>query len=1090
MPKFESVQLDILNSNSKNQLVSAGAGSGKTTIMIEKIANLILKEKVPVESLLVVTFTVLAGEEMKSRLIEKLNNELQISGDKQSIISLINQVKMASIDTIDGFSSKTIKKYFYELNISPNIEIISDATRDYYLTRAMNLTIEKLSKETDKVNLILDFYGGNRRNFEPIKEMILNTYYNIINIENYDSFLQKSREEYLNSEYSDNIILKYIIKSCKNLKSEIIHMDRNLPKEILDKIDCMYAQICNLNTNLNLKSNLIALNNINIIEFSKKQVTEYPNLAKLNNAIKNFNKVKSKLQENGIDENFDIKNEKIIQYYDIFIEILTNFIKNYQNLKEKNNLIDFNDLNRLMLKLLKNERVKNELQSKYKYIFVDEYQDVNPLQDALLSSVVSKDSYLFTVGDVKQSIYAFRGSSPEWFLEKYNNYQKNPELGTKFDMNVNFRSNPKILNFINEIFSKLMTKESSGIDYIRDAMIEPKRDDIVDDKVKIILTKENKDKQLAKGVYSVKEHAKNIKDIVEDNESLLVINLITELIGTDFYDSKIKQIRSLKYSDIAILSRSEKDDSMQALIEMLKSHNIPVNSNNSLDIKNSEGVKLILSILKCVCNIADDVDYFATFMAITNMNIGDFISIRDTSKSLLCNLQEHINEKINVGFKNLENIKIASYTKTNSELIRYILNDIRLKYYFLVKPDGEKELQLIEEFLEKISTVEDNLNLTEFIKVVESNVSKNADFNSLDKVESVTIQTIHKSKGLEYPVVILFNASKQFNFINDNQAINFNKDIGLGLDYFDIENRTKSPSSVKYAIRLENMDKGFKEELRLLYVALTRAKNKLIITGEYNENLFDEDKTIKKNSFIGTILSCYENNLQEGENQFKYCDIAFVDEVFDTTKSKQESKKEIVLLGQDFEYKNREKFAIPLKNTVTGLNSQENERTKFDTRKQLRSEIQVLADEDRATIGTHYHTALEKLDFTKEYEKNTDFSDVDYTKIKRAHEIISPLTKNAIAIKKEADFMMYTSYNNLVKSEVTDKVLVQGVVDLIIEYDKNITIIDYKFSRLNAKTLKEKYLEQLNLYKMAVEKYFNKPVTKTLIYSIETGELV
>ena len=228
------------------------------------------------------------------------------------------------------------------------------------------------------------------------------------------------------------------------------------------------------------------LKNVNVQMFTKKEAEGSESISEVNAEIKAFNKFFEKLKEHGIDEDFDVKNEQILKILSIFIDLVRNFIKNYNFLKQKNNLIDFNDLNRLMLKLLENENIRKELQKKYKYVFIDEYQDVNPLQDSLISKIVGKDTKLFMVGDVKQSIYGFRGASPEWFLEKYNDFKTDKNLGEAFDMNVNFRSSPMILNFINETFSKLMTKNQTDIDYSNDCIIEPKRDDIVDAKVKIL----------------------------------------------------------------------------------------------------------------------------------------------------------------------------------------------------------------------------------------------------------------------------------------------------------------------------------------------------------------------------------------------------------------------------------------------------------------------------------------------------------------------------------------------------------------------------------------------------------------------------
>lgn len=1088
MKNFEKIQLDILNATNKNQLVSAGAGSGKTTVMIEKIANLLIKDKVPVENLLVVTFTVLAAEEMKERLQAKLVSELNISEDKDAILALIEDIKTASIDTIDGFSSKTIKKYFYELNISPNIEIITDATRDYYLSKAMKKTLDDYSKDSEKINMLIDIFGGNRRNLENIKSMVLSCYLNVINIEDYEKFLDDSVNEYIDSIKSEAVVNKYISNYIDRLKRTIRDNYSSVQVDIQEKLK-NYLNILDIfNINLSLKTNLMNLEKINISSFSIKEVKNNQELKEINELINEFNDLKKDLKNNGIDENFDKINEKIIIYFKYFIEILKKFINNYTKLKEKNNLIDFNDLNRLMLKLLDNENIRQELNQKYKYIFIDEYQDVNPLQDSLMSKLVDKDTSLFTVGDVKQSIYGFRGASPEWFLNKYNNYKKKVDQGKAFDMNINFRSNPKVLNFVNEIFSKLMTKETADIDYLHDCMIDAKRTDIVDDKVKIMLCCDKGEDNIASGIYSVKNSPRDENVTSKDLESYLVVKTITELIGSSFYDANLKQNRTLTYSDIAILTHSQKDENSLILIDMLKQAGIPVNVTNSVDVENSETIKLILSILKCVIHEADDVDYLATFMAMTDMDINDVVKIRDKNKSLYENLIENLDEiKISSGFKLLEDIQAKSYVSSNRDLIRYILNDCKLKYYVLRMENGTKELNLVEEFLNKISPVEDNLGLAEFIDMIESNISKGSDFLNVDREDSVVFQTIHKSKGLEYPVVILYNSSKMFSYLRENDSITFNADLGLGVDYFDLANRTKQEGLVKYAIKKKNALKGYKEELRLLYVAMTRAKNKLIITGQYSNGLF-KDKKIKNTNFMNMILSCFQN-LEEGTNERENCIIDFVDVDLAKPLKKEHYNRQVEELYTNFDYSNSDKFSIPLKNTVTGLNSELSQQNRFEAKKWLNPTMQYDVQEDRALIGTHYHMALEQLDFSKEYEKNTEFDDVDYAKIKRAHDVISKLAKGCVNIKKEADFMMYVPYNKIVSGDIDDKILIQGVCDLIIEYEDSITIVDYKFSHLSIESLKQKYQEQLNIYKMAVESAYGKKVEHVFIYSINTGEL-
>lgn len=1098
---FEQIQLDIINSSAKNQLVSAGAGSGKTTVMIEKIANLIIEKDVPISSLLVVTFTVLAATEMKQRLESKLKQKLadvdtdttlnaeQIEAKKRKILSKLDEIQTASIDTIDGFNAKTIKKYFYELNINPNIEIISDTTRDFYINRAMRMAVETISKDKSKISILLDLFGGNARNLKNLEQLVIDIYNKIINLEDYVAFVQDAKKEYIINQKSELIVNNAIIQKAIDLSTILKQEIANYPQDILDKFHTNIEQLQKINKSLTLKANLMALNSIKLLSFDKKQIAQYDCLADLNQEIDEFESTVKQLENDGIDPNYDLHNEQIAEHFEYVCDLLELFMQNYDNIKAKNNLMDFNDMSRKMLELLAIDRVRADLQQRYQYIFIDEYQDVNPLQDRIMSQIASPTTQVFTVGDVKQSIYGFRGSSPEWFLQKYNNFKQNQSNGSAFDMNINYRSNPLILEFINQIFVPLMTIHTADIDYKNTAQIEPRRTDIVDEKPTILLISNEKPKLEAKGVYSVKNDVQTTPATdPKVYQAACVAEIITNLINKPFYDANLKQNRPLTYKDIAILTRVTNDESIDILINMLRQCNIPVSLNNKLQTSKSEGIKLVLSILKCVNNTADDVDYLATFMALTNLQFDDIMSIRKREQSLIADLLENQanNPQIALGFEKLNQIRLQSYVCLNNQLINYILNDMQVKNYLQSMQFGEKEVRLIEQFVSSLG-VENSLSLADFVTIVEANVSRGNDYLDTDKEDSVTFETIHKSKGLEYPVVILFDAGKVFK--HDSDDILFNADIGLGINYYDIATRQKSYSLPKYAIKLENSTKSYKEELRLLYVALTRAKNKLIITGTYSPSLFKSK--IKKSSFLNMILSCYQSAIMAGRTDFNLCKFVFLDDVKSNTISNTEPVPEIEFLKPDFEYADKAKFNVTIKNSVTGLNTKQSEQLHFNTKAYLTPQTQYLTTEDRAQIGTHYHKALELLDLTCAYNKNTDFDDVDYKKIKLAHDVLSKIVVGAKQIHKEADFMMNMPYNQIVpNTDITDNVLVQGVLDMLVEYEDHFDIVDYKFSNLKAVVLKQKYAEQLRLYKMAVEKSFNKPVEHVYIYSINTGELV
>ena len=1089
MKKFEKIQLDVLSSKNQNQLVSAGAGSGKTTVMIEKIANLLLHDNVDINSLLVVTFTVLAAQEMKDRLIAKVR-ECADGADVQELAKiqkLINDIQTASIDTIDGFNSKTIRKYFYELKISPNIDIISDSTRDYFMTKAMKITMDNWEKSSEEVELMIDYFGGNRRNLKPIEQMILDTYNKIVCLEDYDEFLVKARNEYLNSSNSEYIVNSYLGALVDRTYKITRDNYSNLESVVKEKIDNLCDEFEKFNFNLNFQYNLKVLDEFDIA-FTKKELS-VDGIREINKHVQRILKLKTDLKNNKIDENYQEINEKILFYYDIFEKLLKNFINNYTALKEKNNLIDFNDLNRLMLKLMENENISHELQEKYRYIFIDEYQDVNPLQDKLMTTIAGENTNVFMVGDVKQSIYGFRGASPEWFLNKYNKLKAQDD-DSVFDMNVNFRSNPKILNFINELFTKLMVKETSDIDYAHTAMIEPKRDDIVDENVKIMLIYDKSDAKVDTGVYSVKDYKYEEVFDADEKQCMKVVEEITKLIGTKVYDANQKATRELTYNDIAILTHSEKDTLSLKLIKMLRAHAIPVRVANKIDVQDSETIKLIISILKCVIGTADDVDYLAAFLAITNLDMDDIASLRDKSINFYDNLRNRLdNDEVLSGFNKIEELKNRSACLDNAELINYILDDLKVKYFIMRKRNGDAELQTLGNFVLKLSEAEKSLSLCEFVDMIESSVGTGSDVELSDDDNSVVLETIHKSKGLEYPVVILFNASKMFTYIRDNDEVNINSDVGIGFDYFDSSNRTKCYTLPKFAIKIKNSQKSYKEELRLLYVALTRAKNKLYIFGNYTDKMLKE-KDVNQTSFANMILDCFIDTYSGQDIIRPNFEIRFLDEFDEPDTNEEEKFVNLEEKDVNFTYKNIREQEISLKNTVTGLNSKMSETTRFDAQKWLTRLHQGLADENRASVGTHYHEVLEKVDYLGKYKNDTTFEDVDSSKIEMAYNVIHDLTKGAISVRHEADFMMYVPYNEIVKGNISDRVLIQGVIDLLIEYDDHFDILDYKFSSLPAAILKKKYAEQLAIYKLAVEKAYKKPVKNTFIYSINTGEVV
>ena len=1109
-------QQAVLDSVAQNQLISAGAGSGKTTVMIQKITDILLNNLASTDQILVVTFTNLASLEMRERLIKNISNALlnaTTEEDKTRIQNILDNLETASVDTIDAFCSKMIKKYFYQAELEPEIKIISSFSQEYYINKALDLAIKQFNLEHEQDLIILcDIFEKKSRSLDCLKENLLRAFNYCVCQKNYFSFLDNILLQYKNlNSTSAQYLNQYI---CENISINVNQILNNLPKFTdFPKLHTMLNNYCShllniVNTNC-LLDNIKILNTCPICSFSTteriKNNIDYDTLKSCANQVVDIvNEVKflSDLQ----DENY---NEYISSHLASFIALLKLFMITYADLKLENNVMDFADLERKMLELLQNEEIVKGFHETYKYIFVDEYQDINPMQDELINSLLSTSSKLFLVGDVKQSIYGFRQSTPESFINAYKTYKKNPSIGSAFDMTINYRSAPQILEFNNEIFSYLMTEKSADIDYAGTSTFAPQRTDFpTTQAVEILISNlDNKAENApVEGLYNINNHHLiSNTDSIDEMEINLVVNKIKSMIGTEIYDASTQQNRKLEYGDIAILSRGINNDKVQTLASILTQNNIPINISKHTNLKDSECVNKILAILKVINFTASDIDYTYLFTSpLIGIDYNELISVYTNRElNLYQNLQAYTQNnddlalKIKYGFNLCDEFRIISSTLNVVELINVILNKYHLRQHLIASDKGYEQLNILDEFLCSLSNEEKNLSISKFIDLIEKNINSGNDNIIRDSVNSVTIQTIHASKGLEYPVVILFNCGQQFTYITDHNELNFDIDFGIGMQYYDLDTRKRYESPTRYAIKLKNKQKSYKEELRLLYVATTRAKNKLIITGCCSEEKL-KNNVLSKDNFINLIMSAYYSkiNTKPLANQYKFtnCYIEIFNSLESTETSIVDASKSliddnIINYNLNFEYPYMQETNISIKNNVTALSRVLNEEYNIAPINLNLKENLHATNDDLAQIGIMYHSALSSIDYSCPYIFNNEEA-VDENLIKMAYSKISPLAKNCIKQFNEKQFMMYIPYSDIYpNSDLNTKILIQGVVDLILEFEDYMILVDYKYSNLPLNKLTEKYKTQLLLYKIAIEKAFKKPVKQSYIYSIKSGEI-
>ena len=1114
---FDKQQQDILDCNSQHQLVSAGAGSGKTTVMIQKITDLLINGDATTDEILVVTFTNLASVEMRERLVKNLTATLIETTDeneKVRIQNLLDGVETASVDTIDGFCSKMLKKYFYQAGLDPEIKIISSFSQEYYINKALDLSIKKFNETSENELIVLcDIFEKKTRSLDNLKDNLLKAFNYCVCQKDYDLFLDNILLQYkdLNST-SAQYLNKHI---CDNITSNLNNILKLLPyftdfTKLHKMLDAYSTHLLKLKYENCLKDNINILNTSPICSFSNtERIKDNYDYDRLKYYIENLRTITSDIKF--LNYLSDDNLSAISSHLDTFVNLLKQFIHTYSELKQENGVMDFSDLERKMLDILHTDSIIKDFHSTYKYIFVDEYQDINPMQDELINTLLSSSANLFLVGDVKQSIYGFRQSTPELFINTYKEYKQNQDLGNAFDMKINFRSSPKILEFNNEIFSYLMTEKDADIDYAKTSKFDPRNKDYPLGKdVEILVPNLDiaPEPTYASGLYSVLNHTNpdNMYS-AHDIEIKVVVNKIKSLIGTEIFDTKLKQNKTVEFGDIAILSRGINSERVQNLAKALTQNNIPINISKRTDIKDSEGVNKVLSILKVLNYTASDIDYAYFFTSpLVNISYDELISVySDHSVNLYANLQNYIAQnkdnltiKIKYGFNLCEELRIISSTMNVVELIDTILNKYHLRQHLIASEKGYDQLNILDEFINSLSAEERNLSISKFIDLIENNINSSNEIIARDSINSVTIQSIHASKGLEYPIVILFNCGQQFKYITDHNDLNFDLELGIGMQFYDLVGRKRQESHTRYAIKLKNREKSYKEELRLLYVATTRAKNKLIITGCCSENKL-RSQTLSRDNYINLILSAYYSkinaNTLSDQYDFTNCSISIINDISqvnttlsNTTKSLIDDK--IIDSNINFIYPHMQETNISIKNNVTALSRVLNEDYNIAPVKLNLAENLNATNDDLAQIGTTYHNALSCIDYNANFQYDNKDYQVDENLIKLAYNTLYPIANGCINQFNEKQFMMCVPYSDIYPdSNLDTKILIQGVVDLILEFDDHIILVDYKYSNSHINSLRERYKTQLYLYKMAIERAYHKPVKHSYIYSIKTGEL-
>ena len=945
--KWTTEQMQAIKLKGANILVSAAAGSGKTSVLVERIVNKIINDGVDIDKILVVTFTNAAASEMRQRLMDAIYKKIDENPNDDNLQRQLMLINKANISTIHSFCLNVIRNNFFEIGISNNFRV-ADSTEIEIIKQEVieDIFDNEYESQNEDFTKLLEKYATYNDDGK-LKELILRIYEFIQSDPFPDKWLQNAVESY-NIRYKENangevnssetkIVLdfsktawgkvivdkvKETLEDCKiNLESAIQEVDtypnlidfisvlktdlQEIEQILTSNFSCDNAkkteQISLLEENSNEKNQTNLWDKI-YQDLNLKAWQTWPRKSKMSEEEKeakerakairdlakaNFIEIQKLVRTNSEETVSDINamytTLKAIQ------NLVLKFKKEFAKRKREKNIVDFNDIEHLALKILVDDDGNpTEIAKKYDFneIEIDEYQDSNSVQEYILNSV-SNGHNIFMVGDVKQSIYKFRQANPKLFMDKYNKY-KLPEINqkqedtkqnenklhqdnsngnekndskesrdvnqnTKILLYKNFRSRKNILDITNLVFNNIMSKKLGEIEYTEEEALNlgasfDKPSINCETELNIIETNDEICKMKNNGTALDSESNVNNENSIENNENEDYEVIENAALEARLVAKKIKELNKAgqPYKNMTILLRSPK--SVASIYEKeLMDEGIPVFSDITTEYLNTIEIDTVMSLLKIIDNPLQDIP----FVTVLRSEIGGFtdnelIEIRLVDRNVSYyrafekakdsnDIRPELKEKINQFINLLKELKEEEKTKPLDELIWDIYNKTGYYHYVGLMPDGILRQANLKKLFEKAREYEkiSLKGLFNFILFMEKVGTSSGSIDSAriigENDDVVRIMSIHKSKGLEFQIVFLCNANKKFNLKDMNEKIVLDNNLGIGANY--IVDGIEFPTIAKDAIKIKANKEAISEEMRVLYVALTRAKEKLIIVG-------------------------------------------------------------------------------------------------------------------------------------------------------------------------------------------------------------------------------------------------------------------
>lgn len=1164
MPNWTKAQQNAIEARGSNILVSAAAGSGKTAVLVERVIRLItdVTLNVDVDKLLIVTFTNAAAAEMKSRIAKALLEIIRKDPNNTNAHRQLALLPNAKVSTIDSFCIGLVRENFFKLDIEQDFKILDNSENAVLEKTAMDEVLDFLYENGgDDFKSLVNMFSSTKDDKGFVE--VVNRISHFISSQDFpDVWLDKICEIY-NPEikFEDSFCSEYVVEETKSLLNivddlfkqsvAVLNVADEKHKKLIDALSDDRLIIDSLIDNAKTDKwdkMLDVINNLSFGRFPSVKCDE-------KDFVKSNRDLYKDIITKSIAPMYSVNSDDYLDDCNVLFPVikqLTETVKLYNQkqleMKKELNSFTFSDIEHFAINLLfyldeSGEIVKTplayELEDSFYEILVDEYQDTNSAQDKLFK-ILSNGKNRFMVGDVKQSIYKFRLAMPFIFTEKkdsFAHYEKGSNnIEQKIILSKNFRSRKGVCDYVNFVCSHIMSKKVGGIDYNEEEILNSNDDfkasDVPSAQIKYVSTPDGENTI----EYEARQIANYILNKVASKEQIK---------DGDIY-------REIRYGDFAILLRSAKTK-INAVTDILGQYGIPTVANNKLNLFENKEVVILLNFLRVIDNPTQDISLLATLMSVFYGYTADDIS----QARVDCpygNLYSAVS-KSDIFSKFVDDLKkYREYASSMSveNLVRQIIGDTSYLSVISAMGNHEQRVQNVKLLIDIAKRFDngENVGLTAFIRYVDSIIEnkfnvESASVNDAGK-DAVAVMTVHRSKGLEFPVCILAGASGKYNKDDITKGtIQLNPKYGVGLKVYDASRLCRYDSLQFSVIKDINTYEMMSENLRVLYVAMTRAKEQFVtfisVSSKGVEHYVDSvsKKLISSSSSSASVISPYVVKKANTDAELltlcalihndgkvlremcskddigfePYADFKLDIEILDENKKPEQQEEQPALSDAELlaELKDKLQFkydrfglsAFTSKRTASSLDAAEQDF------KYLTSSKPAFLNKENMTAaqkGTAMHTFMQfcdydsaKADLENEIERLVSMSFLTEEQAKSLdRKKLSAFFNGTFAermfgsthIYREIKVSSFVPVNEIEDTEFTDEVLIQGIADCVFEENGELVLVDYKTDKADSEEeLIDKYKNQIAFYKKAVAKTLMKPVKEAVLYSFSLNKV-